>query len=223
MQSINWHWGDAFEPLQSILDRGGIVGFPTESSYAIGADPTSTRGVESVFEIKRRSKNKPLPVVLAELSQLKRLGGNPDQTLLQRLADVWPAPLTAIVPIEKPLPATLGNPWLGIRIPAHEKLRDLLRRLDRPLTETSANLSGQPPVSDPEMLPEIFGEHPSLIVDDGLLRGGDPSTVVRIGPDSATVLRRGAFPIDRLERQLGVRVFSATPAEIPADEFPETR
>jgi len=176
-----------------------------------------------VFEVKRRSKSKPLPVVIAELSHLERLGGNPDETLLRRLAELWPAPLTAVVAIEKPLPATLGSPWLGIRIPAHEQLCDLLRRLDRPLTATSANLSGQPPVSDPDMLAEIFTERPSLIVDGGLLPGGEPSTVVRLATDSVTVLRAGAFPIDRLERHLGARVFSATPAEIPADELPETR
>ena len=218
-----WHWGDAIEPLQSVLDCGGFVGLPTESSYAIGADPTSVRGVDSVFEVKRRSKDKPLPVVIAELSHLELLGGDPDEALLRRLAELWPAPLTAVVAIERPLPATLGSPWLGIRIPAHERLRDLLRRLDRPLTATSANLSGRPPVSDPERLAEIFAERPSLIVDDGLLAGGDPSTVVRLETGSVTLLRPGAFPIDRLERHLGAGVFSATPAEIPADEFPETR
>ena len=86
-----WSWGDPIEPLVAMLEEGGLLGFPTESSYAIGADPMSLSGVNAVFALKRRSRNKPLPVVLGELGQLTQLGGDPDSPLLRRLQTLWPA------------------------------------------------------------------------------------------------------------------------------------
>ena len=112
---------------------------------------------------------------------------------------------------------------LAIRIPAHRNLQKLLDRLGRPLTSTSANLSGDKPVSNPEMLKPILKNRPSLIIDDGILPGGSPSTIVRIETDGVVVLRQGAYPVDRLAEALPIPVFSAGAAEISADDSLETR
>lgn len=218
-----WVWSDPVELLQGLLDRGGLVGFPTESSYAIGADPTSSKGVEAVFRSKRREPEKPLPVVLGNLDQLRSLGGDPDHSVLRRVERLWPAPLTVVVPIARPLAATCGSKWLAVRVPAHDKLRHLLTRLGRTLTSTSANLSGHEPVSDPEMLREILGNEPNLIIDDGLLPGGQPSTIIKLESDAIAILRTGAYPTDQLGDALMMPVFSAGVAEIPADDSLEAR
>lgn len=218
-----WSWSDSLDLLHGLLDRGGLVGFPTESSYAIGADPTSVEGVGAVFRSKGRESEKPLPVVLGNLDQLQRLGGDPDHPVLRRLEQLWPAPLTVVVPIERPLPATCGSKWLAIRVPAHKKLQHLLTRLGRSLTSTSANLSGHEPVSDPRMLREILENHPSLIIDDGDLPGGRPSTIIKLEPDAIAVLRPGAYPTNQLGDLLLLPVFSAEAAEIPADDSLEAR
>jgi L-threonylcarbamoyladenylate synthase len=220
---IRWSWSDSLDPLIRLLDEGGLVGFPTESSYAIGADPRDIRGVKAIFKVKRRVPDKPLPVVLGSLDQLVQLGGDPDHTVLRQIARLWPAPLTVVVPINQPIPAAAMMDSLAIRIPAHHKLRDLLVRLGRPLASTSANLSGDKPVSNPEMLKPILRNRPSLIIDDGILPGGSPSTIVKIETDGVVVLRQGAYPADRLAEALSTPVFSAAAAEISADDSLETR
>ena len=220
---IRWSWADLLDPLIRLLDDGGVVGFPTESSYAIGADPKSVQGVDAIFKAKRRAPDKPLPVVLGSLDQLVQLGGDPDQPMLRQIARLWPAPLTVVVPINQPLPAAAMMDSLAIRIPAHRKLRNLLGRLGRPLASTSANLSGDKPVSNPEMLKPILRNRPSLIIDDGILPGGSPSTIVRIETDGVVVLRQGAYPADRLAEALSIPVFSAGAAEMSADDSLETR
>ena len=218
-----WTWSDSLDLLHDLLDRGGLVGFPTESSYAIGADPLSSQGVEAVFRAKGRQPEKPLPVVLGNLDQLQSLGGDPDHPVLRRFEPLWPAPLTVVVPIGRPIAATSGSNWLAVRVPAHERLRALLNQLGRTLTSTSANLSGHEPVSDPEMLGEILENQLSLIIDDGALPGGQPSTIIKLESDAIVVLRPGAFPTDELGDAVRMPVFSAGAAEISADDSLETR
>ena len=220
---IGWRWTDAIERVAEILDGGGLIGYPTESSYAIGADPLNARGVDAVFALKQRSRDKPLPLVLGCLAQLAALGGEPDSPYLKKLAALWPAPLTVVVPISRPLPATCGRGEVAIRVPAHERLRDLLLRLDRPMTSTSANLSGDEAVSDPKDVRRMLEGRNRLLIEEGRLSGGDPSTIVRLVDEELTVLRVGAFPLDRLDEAFDGPVFSAEAAEISADDSRQTR
>lgn len=218
-----WSWGDPVEPLNRLVERGDILVIPTESTYALAVDPRSSRGVATVFRLKGRPADKPLPVVLGELDQLRGLGGDPQAPQLAELAALWPAPLTVVIPIEKPLPATAGARSLAVRIPAHEPLRQLLCQLDRPLTATSANLSGEDPVSEREELREMLAEWPVMVVDDGDLAGGRPSTIVEPEAQGYRVHREGAIPISRLAMMVSLPVFSAAPAEIFVDDRQQHR
>ena len=212
-----WTWSEPVSRLMEAMDEGAILGFPTESSYALGADPLDPRGVGSIYQIKGRSGNKPLPVVLGDLEQLGSLGGDSDDPVLCEIASLWPAPLTVVVPIAEPLPATAGISSLAIRIPAHENLRSLLQEMKTPLTATSANLSGGEPVSRPEMLELILASWPSLVVDDGVLPGGTPSTIVSLSTDSVMVVRQGAYPVERIAEAVSIPVFSAAAEENSVD------
>ena len=209
--------------LVQAMDDGAILGFPTESSYALGADPRDPRGVGSIYQIKGRSSDKPLPVVLGSLKQLGSLGGNPDDPVLGEIAALWPAPLTVVVPLAEPLAATAGTSSLAICIPAHDRLRSLLQELNTPLTSTSANPSGGEPVSSPEMLESILAGWPSVVIDDGVLPGGMPSTIVSLATDSVTVLRRGGYPIAQIAEEISVPVFSAAAEENSVDLSRRTR
>lgn len=216
-----WRWGEELSTLTRILDRGGFLAIPTESSYGLAADPCSSAGVAAIYECKGRPPEKALPVVLGELGQLAGLGGDPSSPELVELAALWPAPLTVIVPIRQPIAASGGTSTLAVRVPSHERLRSLLLTLDRPLTATSANPAGRKPVSGLVELRRLLTPWPSILIDDGDLVGGAPSTLVQPTDQGYRVLREGAIDRDWLQTRLTRPVFSAALAEIPADDSAE--
>jgi L-threonylcarbamoyladenylate synthase len=179
-----------------------VLAIPTESSYGLGADPRNSAGVETIYRIKARERGKALPVVVAGLEQLAPLGIDLgiDRVLniVKRLSAHWPGPLTVILPVDRPLPASAGESSLAVRVPGHERLRELLAALGHGLTATSANRSGGEPVLDPAELRELLAGEDAMIVDGGILPGGLPSTLVAIRGEGLEVLRPGRFPAERL-------------------------
>lgn len=218
-----WRWGEDLTVLSGVLEGGGMLAIPTESSYGLGVDPRSVEGVATVYRFKGRSSDKALPVVLGELEQLTLVGGDPGAPELCELAALWPAPLTVVVPLSRAIPASSGALSLAVRIPAHVRLRGLLQELGMPLTATSANPTGAQPVSESGALLSMLSGWPSVVVDDGLLTGGAASTIVQIGKEGYRVLRVGALSPEWLRERVSRPVFSAAAAEIPADDCPQTR
>lgn len=199
-------------PLVELLDRGGVLAIPTESSYGLAVDPRNRRGVEAVFAIKRRPVDRPLPIVVANREQIEDLGGSFPNDLARSLASAWPAPLTLLLPLVRPLPATAGSHRAGFRVPDHAGLRDLLTGLGTGLSATSANRSGEAPILDPDQLPALLGEADAAIVDGGRLAGGAPSTVVGVEGGEIEILRPGSFTVEQCIS------FSAPSVEISVDD-----
>ena len=192
-----WHWDDDPADLIAVLRRGGVLAIPTESSYALAVDPLDERGVAAVFAVKGRAEGEALPVVIADLEQAAALGVDRDAAGLQSVATRWPAALTIVVPIPRAIPASAGDASIAIRVPDHARLRSLLARTG-PLTATSANRSGEPPLLDPTAAAQLLEGVDSRVVDGGLLGGGAPSTLVRWVGGGFRVLRAGRYPLDRL-------------------------
>ncbi|MEZ5331613.1 MAG: L-threonylcarbamoyladenylate synthase [Thermoanaerobaculia bacterium] len=203
-----WRSGDPVEILRRRLEAGGFLAVPTESSYALAADPRSAEGVAAIFRAKGREGGKPLPVVAADREQLTMLGVTIPEPLLDAAAR-WPAALTLVVGLSSPLPASAGRSTLAVRVPAHAGLRRLLDRLGTPLTATSANRSGAPPLLAPEDVLAAFPEASMTVVDAGELPGGPPSTLLALEEDGVAVLRRGRYPWPSAESE-----FSAGSVEI---------
>ncbi len=214
-----WRWGEPVAPLAALLTRGGVLAVPTESSYALAADPRNAAGVAAVYRVKGRAAGKPLPVVVAGVEQLAGLGIDPGLPILSALAAVWPAPLSVVLPLARPLPAAAGEPGLAVRVPAHDALRRLLAALGCGLTATSANPSGEPPLLRPAAAAELLAGEDAVVVDGGVLAGGPPSTLVALAPAGLLVLRQGAFPVARL-RELGLRLVADRRSESEAEEAP---
>jgi L-threonylcarbamoyladenylate synthase len=178
--------------LREVLAHGGVAAVPTETFYALAADPASEKGVSRVFEIKGRDDGKPLLVLVSSRGDLARLGIEAAPRLLDRFFGIWPAPLTVVLPLRRPIAASRGARTLAIRVPAGEAVRRLLDRVG-PLTGTSANRSGQPPISDPDELARELGDDLELLVDGGATPGGAPSTIVDATLEPPRVLRAGAY------------------------------
>ncbi len=213
-----WRPGDPLAPLGRLLDRGGVLAVPTESSYGLAADPRDPRGVAAIYRLKGRQAGQPLPVVAADLGQLAALGIAVGEPLFRRLAALWPAPLSLVVPAAPGMPAAAGGRTLAVRLPDCPALLRLLRGLGRALTATSANRSGDPPVTDPAELPGLLAGCDAAIVDGGRLAGGPPSTLLALGEGRLTVLRRGSYPIADLRRRvpdLPIRAARDEPAPPP--------
>lgn len=211
--------GTGVERLRRHLEGSGILAIPTESSYGLAADPRDAAAVAAVYRLKARAAHKPLPVVAADLGQLRDLGA--DLTLAERwgLPELWPAPLTVLLPVKRELAAAAGAPRVAFRIPAHAGLRELLGELGHGLTATSANASGEPPIVDPAALEVFLVGSDAMIVDGGILPGGAPSTLVEPRADALAVLRQGGFPLARLPRTpVGGETFSSDSVEILVDD-----
>ncbi len=198
-----WRFGEPVAPLVELVRRGGILAIPTESSYGLGADPRSSAGVEAVFAAKGREPRKPLPVVAASLEQLSEIGIDPQAAEVMPFVALWPAALSVVAPLATPLPAAAGEARLAVRVPDHEPLRALLAALGSPLTATSANPSGRPPILEPGVdLDRLLAGRDAVVVDGGRLRGGPPSTLVELAGGKLRLLRAGSYPMDRLKEHL---------------------
>ena len=180
------------------IARGAILAVPTESSYGLAVDPRDAVAVERIFLLKGRRKTEALPVVGASADAFHRLGVEPREPSLLWASRLWPVPLTVVVPLHEPIPASAGEKTLAVRVPAHEGLRTLLAAIDRPLTATSANPSGEMPYLDATEVAAWFEAAgvDALVVDGGLLPGGPPSTLVELVGGRPRVLRQGRFQVD---------------------------
>ncbi len=174
-----------------VLKTGGVLVFPTETSYGIGCDATNAKAVRRVFELKGRVKEKGTPLIVSSLAMARRYGVF-SKTALTLAKKYWPGPLTLVLPASGTspgdVPAQKGT--IALRMSSHPIARALARGLGRPIVATSANLSGQPPAFRHEDLPawkDIF------VVDVGRLLKSKPSTVVRVIADRVEVLRQGSI------------------------------
>lgn len=193
-----WPLAVAAAEVAALLERGGLVAFPTESSYGLGADPRRAAGVAAVYRLKGREAGKPLPVVAASVEQLLALGVPADAPALAWARPRWPGALSVVLPLTAPLAASAGRREIAARIPAHPELCALLARLGHALTATSANPSGTPPLLDPdEVASWLLGQAvEAAVIDGGRLPGGPPSTLVEWTAEGPRILRAGRVALD---------------------------
>jgi L-threonylcarbamoyladenylate synthase len=178
-----------------VIGQGGVVAIPTDTVYGLAVDPFNARAVERLFAVKGRPDGRPVALVAADLDQLEAdLGalGREARALANRF---WPGPLTLLVPARATLAAAVsaGTGRVGVRVPAHDVPRALCRAAGRVLTATSANLSGEPVLADPEELWEALGDRVDLLIDAGPTAGGPPSTVVDTTCVPMQLVRPGAI------------------------------
>jgi L-threonylcarbamoyladenylate synthase len=184
-----------------LLQAGEVIAFPTDTVYGIGVRADSAAAIEKLYQIKVRSMDKPIPVMIAELQQLEQLAESiPDA--VRRLANrFWPGALTMVLPKRSDLPENLTSlPGVGVRVPDHP-FTELLRCCG-PLAVTSANLSGQPEALNANAVMAQLGGKLALVVDGGDSQGGIPSTVVDLSQESPRILREGPITSEMIDLAL---------------------
>jgi L-threonylcarbamoyladenylate synthase len=205
--AIDAHQPDAtvLEEAATLIRAGGIVAAPTDTLYGLAADPFSGAAVEKIFAVKGRSAERALPLIAADIEQIERWLSpvSPAGRLLA--AAYWPGPLTLLVarPAVLPEAVTGGFEQVGVRVPAHAVARELCRVCGRPLTATSANVSGAPASADPDVIAQTMDEGVGLLLDAGHTRGGPPSTIVDVSGHAPRLVRAGAIPWDEVRACLG--------------------
>lgn len=192
---ILWHIGDAPTTLQlseiaRTLESAKVVLMPTDTIYGLHALALDERAVARIGEIKGREETKPFIVLAGSMAQLEDLGISADPAILAALASLWPAPLTAVLPLRRPIAASRGAASLAVRIPALDWLRELVERTG-PLVSTSANRSGEPPVEKPSALARELHARLDAVVDGGV-RQGEPSAILDLTSPEPRFIREGA-------------------------------
>jgi L-threonylcarbamoyladenylate synthase len=183
-----------------VLRRGGLVAYPTETFYGLGALARDAAAVARLARAKGRPDGKPLPLLAADRAQVEEVAAL--GPVAARLADAfWPGPLTLVLPAREGLPEAIlaGTGTVGIRVPGSEVARALARAAGGAVVSTSANLSGEPPPSEAAALASGLVARLDAVLDGGRTPGGLPSTVVAIEGDGVRLVRAGAVPFGEVE------------------------
>ncbi len=193
----------------AILKQGGIVAYPTDTVYGLGACASLPQAVERVYKVKERPRNMPLPLLLADTSQITKVAGQVPPVAWLLVRNFLPGALTLVLAKSNSVPdiITAGGTTIAIRIPAHPTPIALVEGLGTPIVGTSANLSGRPsPLTADEVYSQL-GDKIDLVIDGGRCPGGKESTIVDVTGETPVVLREGAISREELKQVCGSIAF----------------
>jgi len=182
------------------LRRGGLVAFPTDTLYALGADALAPGAVERVLSAKGRHHGKPLSVLVPSVEAARGLVTHLPESVLSLMRAFWPGPLTIVARASAQLPEALcaATGTIGLRIPGGAVAQAVLAAFGGPIIGTSANKSGGADPADAKTVQRAIGGQIDLILDGGRVSLGVPSTVIDCTAEPARILREGAIPRARL-------------------------
>ena len=190
-----------------ILQKGGVVVYPTDTAYGLAVDATNAEAVKKLYQLKGRSFHKPIHVIFPRQSDIRRfVRMSPISRKLMK--KFWPGPLTIVLPLiardKSWQMLSAGTKSLGVRLPKHDLCIQLTKFLDRPITTTSANVSGQAPAYSMAEVRKQFRNvkfQPDYYLDGGKLKKTQPSTVVSLIKD-VKILRAGPITEKQIQNVL---------------------
>jgi len=177
-----------------VLQSGGVIAIPTDTVYGIACLVNKRDSIQRLYEIKEREHLKAIPVLIGAHEQISNIAAIFSPAAYALSQHLWPGALTLVVNKHLGLPYELTvYPTVGIRMPDHKWLRSLIQSCG-PLAATSANISGQPSLSNAQAVLEELDNRIDLLIDGGTCAGGIPSTVVDCTVSPVKVLREGGIP-----------------------------
>ena len=186
------------------LNRGSVIAVPTDTLYALAADPVNLSAVEEIFRVKGRPEHRALPILINSLIFAQVLAKDLPDNFYRLAQACWPGPLTIVVDASNrlPLKLTANTRRVALRWPKSKVVNDLIAELGVPLTGTSANLSGSPTCESGDEVFRQLGDRLPLILDAGDTNGSVPSTIVELRGDLWCIGREGAIPDDEIREAL---------------------
>jgi L-threonylcarbamoyladenylate synthase len=213
----------------SIIRNGGLVAFPTETVYGLGANAFDVLAVAKIFEVKRRPRFDPIIVHIANFKDLERLTLRVDERVKELTQKFWPGPLSLVLPKSNLVPdiVSAGLKDVAIRMPSHPLALKLIKKAKVPIAAPSANLFGCLSPTRAEHVVEQIGNDIDLIIDGGKCPIGIESTVLYLG-SKPIILRLGGLVVEEIEKVVG-KVEIATlsksprsPGQLPRHYSPQT-
>lgn len=188
--------------ITKLIREGKIIVCPTDTVYGLICDAKNKKAVKKLFELKRRNLKKPIPIFVKDIKMAKKFADiNKNQKKF--LQKVWPGKVTAVLKTKKKFPkGVVGSEnKIGLRIPKYKLINTLIKKINRPLTATSANISGKPTSGKIKRILKQFENKrlkPDLFFDVGNLKYSKLSTVIDLTASKLKILRRGAIKKERL-------------------------
>jgi L-threonylcarbamoyladenylate synthase len=188
----------------SFIRRGRVVGVPTDTFYALSADPFNLASIEEVFRVKGRPETKALPILVNSVEQAVTLARDVPDAFLTLANKFWPGALTIVIDATHrlPLKVTGNSGRVALRWPDSRITSALVDAVGGPITGTSANLSGFPSCTSAEQIVKQLDDRLPLVLDSGDTGAILASTIVRINGDDWTIVREGAIPDSDIQRAL---------------------
>lgn len=179
------------DELLEALKNGDIAIIPTDTVYGLVGDATNEETIKKVYDIKQRDKDKPLLILVSDLEMLKEYVDYINPLEKEIINKYWPGPLTMILKKSNKVSNSLTSfNTIGIRIPDDVNLRDLIKKLNKPIFSTSANISGEETITNINMLEENIKKQVKFIVDGGTINN-DPSSIIKVENNKIIFLREG--------------------------------
>ncbi|MBL7032494.1 MAG: threonylcarbamoyl-AMP synthase [Nitrospira sp.] len=177
-----------------IMKGGGVIAYPTESFYALGALATNEKALEKLFLLKKRPAEKPLPLIVGGPEALAAVVKKLPERAVELMKRYWPGPLTIVFEAADNISdlLTAGTGKVAVRVPGESVAMHLARAAGFPITATSANISTKSPADNTDMIVNYFGDSIDMIIDGGRTPGGKPSTIVDATVDPIRILREGS-------------------------------
>ncbi|HRD02209.1 MAG TPA: L-threonylcarbamoyladenylate synthase [Candidatus Saccharicenans sp.] len=191
--------------LTRILNQHELLIFPTETFYGLGGLVFFHSVYQKIFDLKGRQANKPLPFCASDLDMVLSFIEKPPASFFRLARTFWPGPMTLVLRAREGLiPESL--PWMGqtiaVRVPSPSWLRQLIQKAGALLISTSANLSGQPPLSSFDEVYRTFAGQVGFFINGGETPGGKPSTIVDLAGPEPVCLREGKIPLVEIQHVL---------------------
>ncbi len=192
---------DAVNKAADFILSGRLVAFPTESFYGLGVDATNEDAIKRLFLIKQRELNRPILILISSEAVLSRFVERIPPVAYQLMEEFWPGGLTLVFEAGQKLSPLLtgGTGKIGIRVSSHPVVMSLTRAVGRPISGTSANISGKSACIDASEVLKVFGDRVDFTLDGGRLEGKTGSTVLDVTVCPPKILRRGIITKDQLD------------------------
>lgn len=191
---------DVIAKAVSFLKEGKVIAYPTETFYGLGVDVTNEKAIKKLYELKRRDYGLPIAILVSTKPMLEEYVDRIPDPVNNLIKAFWPGPLTILFPagkkISKSLTTNTGK--IGIRISSHPVATAIVRAFGKPITTTSANLSGYPPSLDTRHIQKYFKDRIECIIDGGASEPSRGSTVVDVADETMAIVREGAISPEKV-------------------------